>query len=227
MKTKLCILLTAVSVLFFTYSTYAQKKKEFQGVITYDITYPGASLTPAQKAQLPVTQDMTVKGCKTKTEIVSGMASQAEITDGATKSVIGLIDYMGTKYALKKDSNEISKDFSKLTIKVTPSTDTKVIAEYTCKKAIVTITDEDGTVTNDTLFYTEEIGCSDLNFSTEYKDIPGAILEYSMYVAQIDTYMKYTAKTVKKTKVSDNIFLIPSDFQEVTKEELKKALGIE
>ena len=30
---------------------------------------------------------------------------------------------------------------------------------------------------------------------------------------------------VKKSKVSDNVFLIPSDYKEVTKEELQKAFG--
>lgn len=226
MKTALRIILTAATILFFSANTNAQKKKIFQGTITYNITYPDANLTPAMKAQLPTTQDVTVKDCKTKTEMITGAVTQASITDGTAKTETILIDYMGTKYALKLTSAEITESLAKATMPVvTTTTDTKVIAGYTCKKAILTSTEEDGTITNDTIFYSDEIGCSDLNFSTQFKDIPGAVLEYSVYVDQINANMKYIAKEVKKTKISDNIFLIPSDYQEVTKEEFKKAFG--
>jgi len=213
-------------VIFFAYSVNAQKTKAFQGTITYDITYTGANITPAEKAQLPVTSTVTVKDCKTKTEMVTGPVTQAAITDGATKSEIVLIDYMGTKYALKLSTAEISEGMAKATMpKVTLTPDTKVIAGFTCKKAILTTVQEDSSITKDTIYYTEEIGCSDLNFSSTFKDIPGAILEYTEYIAQIEATSVYKAKEVKKSKISDNIFLIPSDYQEVTKEEFKKAFG--
>jgi hypothetical protein len=226
MKTALSIMLSFAAILFFSTNISAQKVKVFQGTVSYDITYPGATLTPAQKAQLPTTQDVTVKDCKTKTEMITGPVTQASITDGTAKTETVLIDYMGTKYALKLTTAEITESLAKVTMPVvTITTDTKVIAGYTCKKAILTTTEEDGTITNDTIYYSDEIGCKDLNFSTQFKDIPGTVLEYSMYVDQIEANMKYTAKEVKKEKVSDNIFLIPSDYQEVTKEEFKKAFG--
>lgn len=226
MKTVFSIILTTATILFFSTNTNAQKKKVFQGTISYEITYPGASLTPAQKAQLPTTQDVTVKDCKTKTEMITGPVTQASVTDGTAKTETVLIDYMGTKYALKLTTDEINESLAKYPMPVVTNTeDTKEIAGYNCKKAILTTTDEDGVISNDTIFYTDEIGCIDLNFSTQFKDIPGAVLEYSVYVDQIEAYMKYTAKTVKKSKVSDNLFLIPSDYQEVTREEFKKAFG--
>ncbi|MFH0866059.1 MAG: hypothetical protein V1904_07680 [Bacteroidota bacterium] len=226
MKTALSILLTAATILFFSTNTNAQKKKNFQGTITYNITYPGANITPAMKAQLPTTQDVTVKDCKSKTEMITGAVTQASITDGTAKTKIVLIDYMGTKYSLKLTSAEIAESLAKDSMPViTTTSDTKVIAGYTCKKAILATTDEDGTITNDTIYYSDEIGCSDLNFDTPFKDIPGAVLEYSIYIDQINANMKYTAKEVKKEKVSDNLFLIPSDYQEVTMEEFKKVFG--
>ncbi|HNW98958.1 MAG TPA: hypothetical protein PKK00_11165 [Bacteroidales bacterium] len=225
MKTSLSILLTAATVFCFTANLFSQSKKPFQGTISYDITCSG-KIEPAMKSQLPTTEDVTVKDCKTKTEVTSAMASQAKITDGNAKKVISLIDYMGNKFAIISDSVKLKEEFSKVTISVNKSDETKTIAGYTCKKAIVSIKDEEGSVINDTIYYTEEIGCSNLNFSTQYKDIPGAVLEYSIYIDQIEASMKYTAREVKKSKVSDNIFLIPSDYKEVTEEELKKQLGM-
>lgn len=213
-------------VFFFATSVNAQKTKAFQGTITYDITYTGANITPAEKAQLPTTSTVTVKDCKTKTEMVTGPVTQAAITDGATKTETVLIDYMGTKYALKLSVTDIAEGMAKVNLpKVELTTDTKVIAGFTCKKAILTTVLEDSSMIKDTIYYTEEIGCSDLNFSSTFKDVPGAILEYTEYIAQMEATSVYVAKEVKKGKISDNVFLIPSDYQEVTKEEFKKAFG--
>lgn len=228
MKTVISILLTAACIFFFSFTTSAQKKKAFEGTVTYDITYPNAELTPAMKAMLPTTESVTIKDCKKKTETTNQGATQTLISDGASKTQTFLLDYMGSKYAVKTTSAEITAELAKLpTPVITTTTDTKVIAGYTCKKAILTTTEDDGTVTNDTIFYSDEVGCSDINFDSQYKDIPGTILEYSTYVEQISATMKYVAKEVKKSKISDKEFLIPSDFQEVTKDELKKSLGIE
>lgn len=213
-------------VFFFTSSVNAQKTKTFQGTISYDITYTGATMSPAEKAQLPTTSTVTIKDCKTKTEMVTGPVTQAAITDGTTKTETVLIDYMGTKYALKLTAAEISEGMEKVTMpKVEITQDTKVIAGFTCKKAILTTVLEDSSMIKDTIYYTEEIGCSDLNFSSTFKDVPGAVLEYTEYIAQMEATSVYVAKEVKKSKISDNVFLIPSDYTEVTKEEFKKAFG--
>jgi GLPGLI family protein len=226
MKNTFRILMALLVVFFFTSSVNAQKTKTFQGTITYDITYTGANMTPAEKAQLPTTSTVTIKDCKTKTEMVTGPVTQAAITDGTTKTETVLIDYMGTKYALKLSATDISEGMAKVNIpKVEITQDTKVIAGFTCKKAILTTVLEDSSMIKDTIYYTEEIGCSDLNFSSTFKDVPGAILEYTEYIAQMEATSVYVAKEVKKSKISDNVFLIPSDYQEVTKEEFKKAFG--
>jgi len=221
-------ILMVVAVVFGTNeSSFAQKdKKAFQGTITYDISYKGESLTPAQKAQLPASAAETIKDCKTKTETVAGILTITSITDGAAKSSTMLIDIGDNKFALKKTEADINKeqtDEPKPIVNITP--ETKVISGFTCKKAIVTTTLEDGTVNNDTLFFTEDIGCKDINFSSGYKDIPGKILQYSVYNTEMQFLTSYTVKEIKKSKISDNIFLIPSDYKETTEEELKKMFG--
>lgn len=160
MKNILCILASTLFVFFLVNNTNAQKNKPFQGTVTYNITYNSTTLTPAQKAQLPASVTTTIKDCKTKTVTDYGQASVTRITDGSAKTIITIIDMLGSKYAVKdtvKDSTKISgkQDAPKVNI----TQETKVISGYTCKKAIVTYKTEDGEVSNDTLFYAEDIGC--------------------------------------------------------------------
>ncbi len=227
MKTFIKIASVVICLSVLNSSVYAQKpKKAFQGTVTFAITYPGNTMDAATKAKLPTEQIVKINGCKSKTEETSGPVTQTSITNGVTKTAIILIDYMGTKYALKQSEKDITDALAKLPTPVINFTqETKTIATYICKKAILTTTEEDGTVSNDTIFYTEDLGCADYNFSTPYKGIPGVILEYSQFVEQINGTMMYTATLIKKGKIAETEFLIPSDFQEVTLEELKKAFG--
>ncbi|MFA4851622.1 MAG: hypothetical protein WC868_05610 [Bacteroidales bacterium] len=227
MKNTFRVLMTVAVVFGINESSFAQKdKKAFQGTITYNISYKGENLTPAQKAQLPASVVETIKDCKTKTETAAGILTITSITDGTAKSATMLIDIGDNKFALKQTEADINKkqaDEPKLTVNITQ--ETKVISGFTCKKAIVTTTLEDGTVNNDTLYFTEELGCKDINFSSGYKDIPGKILQYTVYNTEMQFSTFYTVKEIKKSKISDNIFLIPIDYKETTEEELNKMFG--
>jgi GLPGLI family protein len=227
MKIILRSLIAVAAVVLFTQVSFAQKSaKPFMGTITFNITYRG-DVPPAYKAMMPTTSSKIIKDCKTKTETASGPVVSDDITDGATKTETVLIDYMETKYAYKKTSQEQAEEMAKTpspTVNITKAT--KDISGFTCKQAILTTKQDDGTSSIDTIYFSEEIGCKDLNFDDpNFKDIPGAVLEYTEFNPQINATAVFTVKEIKKSKISDNIFLIPSDYKEVTKEELKKAFG--
>jgi GLPGLI family protein len=227
MKNTLSSVIAIAAVVLFTQASFAQKSsKPFMGIITFNITYRG-DVSPAQKGMLPTSSVITIKDCKTKTEFASGPVTQDALTDGSTKTETVLIDYMETKYAYKITSQEQAELMAKSpspTVNITKAT--KDISGFTCKQAILTTKQDDGTTVIDTVYFSDEIGCKDLNFyEPNFKDIPGAVLEYTEFNPQINATAVYTVKEIKKTKVSDNIFLIPSDYKEVTKEELKKAFG--
>jgi len=218
-------LMAAAIVVFITNVAFTQSKS-FQGTLTYDVSYSGTNLSAAQKAQLPATSVVTVKDCKTKTEVVVGPVTQAAISDGTAKTELVLIDYMGTKAAIKLSTDDVKEGLAKNpmpTVNITK--ETKVILGFTCKKAILTSKDENGVVTNDTIYFTEQIGCADVNFSTQFKDIPGTVLRYTEFDPQINATATYTIKEIKKSKISDDTFVIPSDYKEMTKEEFKKTFG--
>ena len=219
------ILMMIAVVTFISNTAKSQTSKPFQGTITFDISYRGG-ITPAQKAQLPTVKVVTMKDSKSKEDISTSTYTSDEITDVTTKTEIIIIDYMGTKFSYKLSTEEITEGLAKNpapTIKTT--NDTKVIFGYTCKKAILTSKSENDSIISDTVYYTEQIGSKDVNFSSPYKDIPGTLLQYTEYDPRVEATVVYRAKEIKKSKVSDNVFLIPSDCKELTKEEFKKALG--
>jgi GLPGLI family protein len=204
--------------------SFASAPKGFEGIITYKITYPGASFPKEQMAMLPTTLTVSVKGTKARTEISTGMGNQIEITDYSNKSKISLLDLMGQKYAIKQTNEEIQKenaDQPKGKVEVT--SETKNIAGYNCKKAIVT-TDDDGVKTTFEVFFTDELGAINPNFDNPtYKDINGVMMEFTTKMEQFS--MKFTATSVEKKSISDKDFEIPAGYTLTTQEELKSKFG--
>lgn len=198
--------------------------KPFEGVITYKITYPDSKYTENQLAMFPKVVTVTVKGTKARTEYQTNMGSQVEISDYAEKSKIALINMMGQKYAIKQSAAEIEKENAKEPkSSVAFSNETRTIAGYLCKKAIVT-QDDAGVKTTFEVYYSSELGSKLANFDNPlYKDIDGALLEFSMKTPQIS--MKFTATTIEKKSVSNKEFEIPAEYTLTTKEELRSKFG--
>jgi hypothetical protein len=198
--------------------------KPFEGIITYKISYPDSKFTESQLAMFPKLMTVTIKGTKSKTDMSSGMGNQTEIIDYTDKTKIALLDMMGQKYAIKETADEIQKDMEKEPAgKVEVTNETKTIAGYQCKKAIVT-TEEDGEKSTYEVWFTSELGSKETNFDKSiYKEIDGVLMEFLMKTPQIT--MKFTVSSVEKKSVSTKEFEIPSDYKLTTKEELKSKFG--
>ncbi len=198
--------------------------KTFEGVITFKITYPDNKFTESQMAMFPKMLTIEIKGDKSRTEIQTGMGNQVEITDYTAQTKVGLLDMMGQKYAIKSTQEEIQKELAgqpKGTVKVTD--ETRVIAGYTCKKAIVTV-DDKGQKTEYEAWFTSELGPRQANFDNAlYKDVDGVLMEFTMKTAQFT--MKFTATSVEKKSISSKDFEIPEGYTITTKEELKSKFG--
>ncbi|MEI6455417.1 MAG: hypothetical protein WCO93_03940 [bacterium] len=221
---KTMIFFVLLAFTFSFYSLNAVSGKPFEGVITYKITYPDSKFTESQMAMFPKIFTVTVKGQKSLTELSTSMGNQREIVDYVEKTKVALIDMMGQKYAIRQTLQDIEKENAKTAkpaIKLTP--DTKIIAGYSCKKAIVTV-DDNGTKYTYEIYYTNELGSGNMNFDNPlYKDIDGVLMEFSMNTKQL--IMKFMVTNVEKKIVSSSLFEIPSDYKLTTQEELKSKFG--
>ena len=194
--------------------------KPFEGVITFKITYPDSKFSESQLAMFPKVLTVSIKGSKSRTDFAMSGMNTIEITDHTEKTSVALINMMGQKYAIKQTSEDIQKEMSKEPVgKVELTNETKAIAGYTCKKAIVT-TEEDGEKITYDVWFTNELGSREINFDNPiYKDIDGLLMEFSMKTEQFS--MKFTVSSVEKKSVAAKEFEIPADYKLTTKEELK------
>ena len=216
---KKILTLLIIFAAFTTGSVKAQKSKAFEGTITYDITYPGMQIDPAQAGQLPTSMTIKVKGTKTRMDMVVGVVSQSAISDAATRTQIALIDMMGQKYAIRTSPADLDTAYKKMpAAKIEFKNDTRDIAGYSCKKA--TVTEEDQTYD---IWYTDAFG-TESNFSNPaLREVKGMLMEYESDMNGIK--MKMTAKTIKAEKIKDILFMMPADYKELTKEEVKSMFG--
>ena len=101
-------------------------------------------------------------------------------------------------------------------MKIEITKETKDVAGYKCKKAIVTFVDE--TKQGFDLYYTNELKIKNSNWWTPFKEIDGVILEYQVSRYNID--MKLVAKEVEFTTIESAIFDVPKDYKMVTRKEI-------
>lgn len=196
--------------------------KEFKGVITFKITVEGSGVTDEMKNMMPKSMIMTIKGNKSRSEMAMSMGKTISISDGDAKTAITLMDMMGQKFAIQSNYDEIMKEIADSPeAKVEITSETKEIAGYLCKKAIVTIEEEDQEII---VYFTEELGTGAMNFDNpQFKDINGVMLEFEMPGEEFS--MHFVATSVEKKNVEDSEFTIPDGYQVKTKEELKSMFG--
>ena len=210
--------------ILFSSMSFAQKKaKPFNGSIIFTLAYSG-DIDAATIAQQPKELTVKILGNKARTEIAYGPASIINISNGETKSTVTLIDAMGQKFAMRMKTEDVEKEIGESKYDIKYNDSTKTVSGYVCKRAIFTVKGkEDDAVTIIPVWYTDEFGGAELNYGGQFHGLKGYALEYEMTVKGIKTVT--TTKEIKKGKVSENDFLVPSDYKEVTKEEMKKMFG--
>ncbi len=208
----------------FIFAGYGKvEAKDFTGVIIYNITYEGDDFDSQTSAMLPKTMKIFIKGNKSRMEMNTGMGTTVVIFDADKKDAVTFMDMMGQKFAMTMTAEEIESEVSnapEVDIEVTG--ETKEIAGYTCKKAIVKEKGENGT--EHIVYFTDELGSGVLNYNNPvYKDINGVMLEYSS--AQEGMTMNFSAIKVEKKKLSDKDFEIPEGYKVMTMDEFNNMFG--
>jgi GLPGLI family protein len=219
---KRSVLLIIVGILVSSSSLFAGGKG-FQGIVIYNISYDD-DLDPQMATMMPKTLKLMIKGNKSRTEMNTGFGTTIVLFDGDDKSSVVLIDMMGQKFAMKMSHEEMEKENEDVPETVVEITDeTKEIAGYTCKKALVKSVDETDDF-EEFVYFTDELGSGILNSNNPlFEGIDGVMLEYAN--SDNDVNMKMEAISVEKKKISDDKFEIPEGYKIVTQEELQNMFG--
>ena len=220
---KYILLLVMIVILGFNQDVIG---KDFSGVIIYNITYDEANMDPQMVAMMPKTLKMMIKEGKVRTEMSMGMGKNINIFDSETMSGVALMDMMGQKFAIEMNTADIEKKLEEgPDVKVEKFDETKDIAGYTCKRAVVKVLKTNGETEYELeVYYTDELGSGGINLDNPmFKDIDGVMLEYRIKEDNID--MKLTAISVDQKKISDSEFETPEGFKKVSQEELQQMFG--
>jgi GLPGLI family protein len=195
-----------------------------EGKITYEINYLNAEdLNDQVLAMLPKESTVYIKDGNSRMEQKAGFGSTIAITDAKTKETIVLMDMMGKKNAIKSTAEETQKEQEKnageYDVKITD--ETKKIAGYTCKKAIVTFKDSEKEPIE--VWFTDEIA-SPSSGRVMFKGINGFLMEFvtEQKTGMGPLKMKFSCTKVEKVPVSDDLFKVPEGYTVMTKEELMK-----
>lgn len=220
MKKSKIVLLLFILIAANVINVNAQKLDE--GKVVYNISYPDADMPDEQMAMMPTEFTTYFKDNQARTEIKMGMGMGIVILiDNKSKTMTQLMDMMGNKTAVKMSEEEVKKDKEmkgKTENQVKLTDETKDIAGYKCKKAVVT--GKDGSFD---MYYTDQISYKNGDWVNDFKGIDGFPMEYK--VTQDNIAMNFTAKKISKEKVDDAMFTIPADYTLKTQEELKKMYG--
>ncbi len=202
-----------------------------QGTVIYQMSVEGL---PPEQASMMGDMDMKIiwKGNRAYIEQNSMMYSMKTVSD--EKSTLMLMDMMGKKSYMRVNAEKQKDKQNDLPeYKVEYTNDTKKIAGYDCKKAIVTfkIKEEKDVVVE--VWYSEQIPNvynSNQNYSnrrqgnTFLAKVKGLPLEYTIPQGQM--LVKVTTTEINFNPVSDDVFNLSTDgYTEMKSEDMKKMGG--
>jgi hypothetical protein len=211
-----------VLVLFgcITLQTDLLAQQMTEGMVSFDITYPNLPENKKQQAiYLPSNMYVLLKGDQVRMELKTILGPVISLTNSKTRESYVLSEMMGKKLAMHSTFDQVKKVADKLRRdnpvppkQVNYTGKTKKIAGYTCKHMLLK-TVIDGLPVILDAYYTEDIPpmINDL-FNNGYDiEMKGFLMQYK--VIQDGMEVVYTATAVEPKAISDDLFLVPKEFE--------------
>ncbi|MGC4103058.1 GLPGLI family protein [Ferruginibacter sp.] len=162
-------------LLVSTVFSFAQKTIS-EGTIVYDIVIQSAGKEPKMADALDGgTVTVYIKGGQSRSDMVSSIGKESTIHDSKTGNAVILKEYSSQKLmiTLTKD-NWADKNKAYNDIKFELTEETKVIAGYTCKKAIATMPNGK----TFTVYYAPDLVVTNKEYDATFKNLPGLAMQY-------------------------------------------------
>ncbi|MEO6187959.1 MAG: DUF4412 domain-containing protein [Ginsengibacter sp.] len=190
-----------------------------EGSLVYNISVETGSVEPKMADMLDgATTTVYLKGNMSRTEMVSGLGSEATIHNATTGGGVILKDYSGQKLMITlspQDWEKNNRKYDGITFENTG--DPSVIDGYNCRKAIAKL--KDGTTF--TVYYTTDITLNNKSYDYQFKTLPGLAVQYEMQNGKMK--FKFTLSKVSFDPVPIVKFEIPkAGYRVLTYEETKK-----
>lgn len=202
---------------FSSVESFSQKNLS-EGSLVYNISVETGSTQPKMADMLDgATTTVYLKGNQSRTEMVSGLGSEATIYNATTGSGVILKDYSAQKLMITltpEDWSKNNKKYDGITFENTG--ETAVIDGFDCKKAIAKL--KDGS--SFTVYYTTDVKLANKDYDYQFKTLPGLAVQYEMQSGKMK--FKFTLSKINYSLVPASKFEIPkSGYRVLTYEETK------
>ncbi|MEO8110905.1 MAG: DUF4412 domain-containing protein [Ginsengibacter sp.] len=199
------------------FSSQAQKSLS-EGSLVYSISVETGSAEPKMADMLDgATTTVYLKGNMSRTEMISGLGSEATIHNAATGNGVILKDYSGQKLMITltpQDWQKNNKKYEGITFENTG--ETGIIEGFNCQKAVAKL--KDGSTF--TVYYTTDVTLPNKNYDYQFKTLPGLPVQYEMQSAKMN--FKFTLSKINYDNVPASKFEIPkSGYRVMTYDETK------
>ena len=193
-----------------------------EGIITYDISYPRPIEDKWMEKLMPKEMEMQFKNNNINTELSFGlgMIKIGYITNTEDKKLHQMLKFMRKRNVSHRNAEEVEELLSQVpNHKIELLADTKTIAGFLCHKAVVKVESTSDPYIYD-LWYTKEIKIKEPNWFTQFKSIPGVLMEYRL--EKFNVIMHFTAIDVENSKINDTKFEIPEKYKEISVDAMEK-----
>lgn len=221
---KIILFITAVALSSLPFG--CSNSKGGKGLTEGIIEYKAAAVDPSSSLASFAPSKMTIKFKEDKSRVelsaAMGLFSTAFISDPHEKKLTQMIKLLNKKYVHIADEKEIAQDNAIANDMIIEETnETKLIAGYNCKKAIVKF--KDNKKPEFSIYYTDEISIADPNWSNPFYSINGVLMEYQMERHGLE--LRFEAQSVKKAEVEEEEFVRSKEYQVISRQEMEDLLA--
>ncbi|MEO8412828.1 MAG: DUF4412 domain-containing protein [Ginsengibacter sp.] len=207
-----------VTSFFLALETYGQQNFT-EGSLVYNISVETGSSEPKMADMLDgATTTVYLKANQSRTEMISGLGSEATIHNATTGGGVILKDYSGQKLMITltpQDWDKNNKKYDGITFENTG--ETIAIAGFNCHKTIAKLSDG----STFTVYYTTDVTVTNKDYDAQFKNLPGLAVQYERQTGKMT--FKFTLAKINYSNVPASKFEIPtSGYRVLTYDETKK-----
>ena len=197
-----------LSLMVLSTNLYAQNARIVsECTIVYNLSIQDGNSTPELIQSLKgASKTVYIKGSKSRTDLVSPSYSLTIINDSKRDTTIILRELGSTRYMTFLDeAKKLEKNKKFEGIAFLPTSETKTILGYDCKKVVSKL--KDGSTYN--VYYAPSIIPSTKEYEYQFKDLAGLALEYETTSEDGKMVYKFTAEKISLTPVQAAKFDTP------------------
>lgn len=197
--------ITTVLFIFISAYSFSQQRVISEATISYNISVNTNNKEP-ELADIfdGATLTVYIKGDCALSEMKSVLRNQSIIFNGKADTAVILRESGDQKFIINLNANDWKHYNRKYDgVVYTYGTETKTVADYTCKKATGKL--KDGT--EFTVYYAPTLMPLVKGYDYQFKDLPGLALEYEVQNGNLK--VKYSASKINFAPVPQFKFVVP------------------